>query len=192
MSNMSFNLANITCCTCTWRNFDWLVKSGPAKVSSHFHRRAPMSSNLLKISFVCKKLVASCVCVAGVQSSFFNAFISSANSVHLQQNKRICLYLVGGLETLSKRANTSEKSFCKTFFHLGMGLKKDRNKAEIKESKKTTLHLLCIFCESQVVFFLSFNSALFLYFFRSTPKWNVVLQKIPSQFMWGLGKVRLS
>ena len=31
-----------------------------------------------------------------------------------------------------------EKSFCKTSFQLGMGLKKYRNKDEMKECKKTT------------------------------------------------------
>ena len=36
---------------------------------------------------------------------------------------------------------TRGKSLCKTWFHVGMELKKYRNKAEMKERKKTTLHL---------------------------------------------------
>ena len=36
---------------------------------------------------------------------------------------------------------TKHKSFCKTSFELRMDLKKDRNKAEMKEHKKTTYYI---------------------------------------------------
>ena len=36
------------------------------------------------------------------------------------------------------------KNSCKTSFQVGMDLKKYINKAETKERKKTTMHLLCI------------------------------------------------
>ena len=39
----------------------------------------------------------------------------------------------------------------------------------MKERKKTTLHLVCIFCRCRVVFLRSFISALFLYFFLHWP-----------------------
>ena len=46
-----------------------------------------------------------------------------------------------------------------------MKQKKDRNKADTKERKKTTLHLQKIRSRCRVVFLRSFMSALFLSFF---------------------------
>ena len=56
-------------------------------------------------------------------------------------------YLEGGLENPQESTETWEKSFSKTSFQLRMELKKDRNKAEMKERKETTRHLLCIFAD---------------------------------------------
>ena len=42
---------------------------------------------------------------------------------------------------LGSKLYTREKSFCKTSFQVGMELKKYRNKAEMKERTKSTLHL---------------------------------------------------
>ena len=43
-----------------------------------------------------------------------------------------------------KKNISRERGFCKTSFRLMMDRNKDRNKAEMREHKKTTLHLLCI------------------------------------------------
>ena len=65
---------------------------------------APLSSNHLNISFVWKVLVASCVCVAELQTHIpsvhlkklkcllplQNAFVSSAKNVHLQHKMGLC------------------------------------------------------------------------------------------------------
>ena len=53
-------------------------------------------------------------------------------------------YLEGHLENAQKRTETREKSFCKTSFHLRIdgAEKKDKNKAEMKEHKKTTGQLM--------------------------------------------------
>ena len=64
---------------------------------------------------------------------------------------------------------TRQKVAIKLDFKLGMELKKYRNKAEMKERKKTTLHLQKIHTRYRVVFLRSFISALFLYFFQLHP-----------------------
>ena len=74
-------------------------------------------------------------------------FVSSVKHVRLQHNNAFVFWLEVGLETPQKRTETREKSFCKTWFQVGMDQKKYRNKAEMKERKKTTLHLLCIFAD---------------------------------------------
>ena len=62
-----------------------------------------------------------------------------------------------GVKTFQKSAEAREKSSYKTAFQVGMDLK--IYMAEMKEHKKTTLHLLCI----------SFISALFPSFFQVHP-----------------------
>ena len=53
-----------------------------------------------------------------------------------------------GLENPSKRTQTrGKRSLSKILFQLRMEVKKETNKAEKKERKKTTLHLLSIFAE---------------------------------------------
>ena len=60
--------------------------------------------------------------------------------------KVFVLYLEGDLEPSPLNKNRNQgKSFCKNSFHLRMGLKKYKYKAEMKDCKKTTLQLLCIF-----------------------------------------------
>ena len=96
-----------------------------------FRRWVPVSSNHLDIRSVWKSLVASFVCVAEPQTCIFNAFVSSTIN-------KLVFNLEIGFETLQKRTETREKSFCKASFHVGMELKRYRNKAEMKECKKTT------------------------------------------------------
>ena len=90
----------------------------------------------------------------------FNAFVSSTKAL-ITSTKRIpppvqkvfvsstinafISYLEGALENPQKGTETREKSFCKTPFQLRVDLKKDRNNAEMKEYRKTTRHLLCVF-----------------------------------------------
>ena len=68
-----------------------------------------------------------------------------------------------------------------------MDLKKYRKKAVVKERKKTTLHLLCIFCRCRVVLLRCFISALFLYFFKVHPysKWSFSETFFSSNILWG-------
>ena len=67
-----------------------------------------------------------------------NAFVPCAKSVRLQHNK--CIHLLFGRWSRKppKKKQELRKSFGKTSFQLRMGLKKDKNKAEVKERKKTT------------------------------------------------------
>ena len=127
-----------------------------------FRRWVPVSSIHLGISSVWKSLVASCVLVWGWSMNVcFNAFVSSTKvfitSAKCALPRRpvfisstisaFVFFLEGGLENPSKRTKTREKSFCKISFQLGWAWKKDKNKAEMKERKKITLHLLCIFAD---------------------------------------------
>ena len=76
-----------------------------------------------------------------------------------------------------KEQKLGKKCSYKISFQVGMDLKKCRNKAEIKDCKKTALHLLCIFCRCQVVFLHSFIAALFLYLFQVHPYLKSSTQK---------------
>ena len=58
------------------------------------------------------------------------------------RDERAVFYLKVGLET-PKRTETREKSFFEASFQVGMDLQKVQKKAELKEGKNTTLHLLC-------------------------------------------------
>ena len=73
---------------------------------------------------------------------------------------------------------TREKNFCKTWFQVGMELKKvpkqgrdERTQEDYPASAK--IHTRC-----SVVFLRSFISAFFYTFFSSIPTWNQVLQKL--------------
>ena len=58
------------------------------------------------------------------------------------------IYLEGGIENPQKRMETRGKVSLKFHFTSGsMELKKDTNKAEMKERMKTTGHLLRIFAD---------------------------------------------
>ena len=79
--------------------------------------------------------------------------------------------------------STKEKHVFKTLFHLRIdGAEKDRNKAGMKECKKTTGHVQKICSRWPVVFLQSFISALFLSFFplHCILKWSEVLEKLLS------------
>ena len=118
--------------------------------------------NHLNISSFWKPLAASCVCVwlkfeyaFSIYSSPAQTHLSPAPKVFVLSTKVFVFYLEGALEPPPKRTETTEKVSVKFHFHLEMGLKKYRNEVEIKERKKTTLHLLCV---CQVVFLHSFIS----------------------------------
>ena len=107
----------------------------------------------------------------GIYTAKILQFVPRAKSVHLQHNRCLCLLFGRWFrkEKDEKEQKLGKKVSIKLHFMLKMGLKKDRNKAEVKERKKTTLHLLCIFGRCQVVFLHSFISALFLSFFQAHP-----------------------
>ena len=104
-----------------------------------------------------------CVCVAEVQMHVFKAFVSntevsvsSAKSVRLQNKKHIGLQceLVGSwFRSPPKKRKETRKKFSKSSFQVG---KKYRKKEWMKESKKTTIHLLLIFCWCRVYSLLAF------------------------------------
>ena len=94
-------------------------------------------------------------------NTHFNTFVSStkmfvtraklvcprAKSVRLQHNKHICLLLGRWFRKHPKERKLGKKVYSKTSFQLKMALKKVKNKVEMKERKKTILHLLCIFAD---------------------------------------------
>ena len=76
------------------------------------------------------------------------AFFLSAKVFVCRTINTFVIYLEGGLENPGKRMETREKGFCESSFHLRIDeLKKDRNTAEMKEHKKITGHLLCIYAD---------------------------------------------
>ena len=122
---------------------------------------------------VWKELVTTSVCVAEVRTRVFNAFVfstkvfvSSLKRVRLQLNNVFIFWLEVSLETPEKRTETTGKSFCKTWFQVGIELKKYRNKDRMQEDCPTSA---VYFRRCRVVFLRSFISALFLYFFQLHP-----------------------
>ena len=89
-------------------------------------------------------------------------------------------YLEGGLENTRKRTETREKSLWKTWFQLGMGLKKVQKQGRDERMQGDYPISALYFCRCQVVFLRSFISALFLYFSQPhyIPNWNKVLQNL--------------
>ena len=70
------------------------------------------------------------------------------------------------------------KSFCKTWFEVGMELKKVQKQGRDESTQEDYPTTAKIHIRSRVTFLRSFISALFLYFFNSIPTWNQVLQKL--------------
>ena len=105
-----------------------------------------------------------------------NTFVSSAKLFVSSTINAFVLEV--GLETFQKRTETRGKVFLQNFFSSRDGPGKNcRNKTELEEHKKTTLHLLCLSFRCSVVFLHSFISVLFCTFFRSINTWNEVLGK---------------
>ena len=76
-------------------------------------------------------------------------------------NKRTCLLFGSWLRNPLRKNRNQGKSFCNASFHVGMDPKKGiETRHEMKECKKTTPHLLSIFCRCRVVFLHSFISYL--------------------------------
>ena len=143
--------------------------------SARFRRWVLVSSNHLGLRSVWKSLVASCVCVcvAQVRTRVFDVFVSSAKRVRLQLSLQLdsafVFYLEIGLETPEKRTETREKSFCKTWFEVGMEPEKVQKQGRDERTQEDYPTSGVYFCRCRVVFLRSFISALFLYFFRLHP-----------------------
>ena len=95
--------------------------------------------------------------------------LSPAQNGFVPCTKSVCLLFGRWFRNPSKRTECKEKSFCKLHFSQGWAWIRCRNTVEMKERKKTTLHLLHIFCRCRVVLLHSFISALFLSFFQTHP-----------------------
>ena len=85
--------------------------------------------------------------------------------------RRFAFFLLFGslFRNPKERTETCEKSFCNTSFQVGMGVKKGRNKAKMKECKKTTTTPAVYFCRRRVVLLHSFISCLVSVLFSGPP-----------------------
>ena len=123
-----------------------------------FRRWVPVNSNHLNNTF-CSKVASSNESWMHV----FNAFVSSilklwwlvqneiilcAKSVRVQHYQFIPLLSGYWLRKPPKKTSTiAKQNVRKLDFSCGWEWKRDRNKTEKKERKKTTLHLLCILAD---------------------------------------------
>ena len=87
-------------------------------------------------------------------------------------------YLEGGLETTQKCAETREKTFYKTSFQLGKGVKKVQKQGRHERKQEDYPTSAVYFCRSRVVFLRSFISALSPPFFRPILNSDEVLEKL--------------
>ena len=154
-----------------------------------------MSSNHLNIRTVWKS-IASSVCVwlkfehvfstrwspaLKCSSPVWNAFISTNKCVHLQHNKCVSLLFGRWFKNSPPKSKKLGKFSAKLYFKEGWSWKGTETRHELKEPQKTTLHLTHNFgwCTCRyVVFFCFWSHALLLYFSRSIPPWNEILQEL--------------
>ena len=116
----------------TWRDSAWhYIQTKDRQEVQHMKRNENTSFHRYILCYVTRHQEVDC----------YESFIRSVFGSQARQ----CLMRIQVLQSLK----FAGKSFCKSSFQVGTDLKKRTdlhvNKAEMKERKKTTLYLLCIF-----------------------------------------------